>query len=139
LATITIDENSFCYFRLDVTSTHNCAGTLDGIGMVVQLDVVVDSFLPLHGEDGGACLATCNSDDGASGIVPCICQVFNTLIPYRPDPAKAVILFFSFLDPLIAPVVKRRRETNITPPIHNWNNRVNKKTKKNSLFFVGQL
>ncbi len=91
LATITIDQNAYCFWRLDRTVDHpNCAGTLDGIGLIKQLDVIIDSFLPKHGEDGGLCLATCKNDNGATGIVPCICQVFNTLIPWREDPSRKV-------------------------------------------------
>jgi hypothetical protein len=63
---------------------------LDEIGFVKQLDVVIDSFLPRHGEQGGACKATCGSDNGDSGIVPCICQVLNTLVPYRTFPDRPV-------------------------------------------------
>jgi len=121
IATITVNKDSFCYWRLDRTADHNCAGTLDGIGVIVQIDKLLDTFFPVHttsfpGEfvplpdgsktwisntnptsSGGACYTTCGIDDGASGIVPCICQIFNTLIPFRrfpnlkvncsPDPA----------------------------------------------------
>jgi hypothetical protein len=89
LATITIDNSSFCYWRLDQTVDHACGGTLDEIGVIKQLDVVIDTFLPRHGEGGGACLAVCHSDDGATGIVPCICQILNTLVPFRPHPELA--------------------------------------------------
>lgn len=91
LATITIDNKAYCFWRLDRTVEHpDCAGTLDGIGVVKQIDVIIDSFLPKHGQDGGLCKATCKNDNGASGIVPCICQLFNTLIPWRDDPSKKV-------------------------------------------------
>ncbi len=91
LATITITNDSFCFWRLDKTVDHpDCAGTLDGIGVIKQIDIIIDSFLPKHGEKGGSCLANCGNDNGASGIVPCICQLFNTLIPFRNNPAKKV-------------------------------------------------
>ncbi len=91
LALITTDNEAFCFWRLDRTVDHpTCAGTLDGIGFVKQLDVVIDSFFPLEGQNGGLCKATCKNDNGASGIVPCICQIFNTLIPWRDDPSKRV-------------------------------------------------
>lgn len=89
LATITVDPSSFCYWRLDKTLDHDCSGTLDGIGIIKQLDVVIDTFLPRHGENGGACFLVCHSDDGATGIVPCICQILNTLVPFRPHPELA--------------------------------------------------
>ncbi len=82
-------SSAFCYWRLDQVADHACSGTLDGIGIIKQLDVVIDSFLPRHGEQGGACLAVCKSDNGATGIVPCLCQIFNTLIPFRDHPEKA--------------------------------------------------
>lgn len=90
IATITVTPDSFCFWRLDRDANHQCGGTLDEIGFVKQLDVVIDSFLPRHGEQGGACKATCGSDNGDSGIVPCICQVLNTLVPYRTFPDRPV-------------------------------------------------
>ena len=110
LATISVTPSSFCYWRLDQTTDHQCAGTLDGIGVIVQIDKVLDTFFPVHTtnfpgqfvtlpdgtqtwvsdtnptDSGGPCYATCGIDDGASGIVPCICQIFNTLIPFRRFP-----------------------------------------------------
>jgi hypothetical protein len=93
IALIGVEENmggssAFCFWRLDQVTNHNCAGTLDGIGIIKQLDVVIDSFLPRHGEQNGACLQVCKSDNGATGIVPCLCQIFNTLIPFRDHPDK---------------------------------------------------
>lgn len=119
LATITIDDSSFCYWRLDQTVDRMCGGTLDEIGVVKQLDIIIDSFLPQHsvpvgtknpaGEwrtlldgsriwisltnptsAGGACFENCNVDNGATGIVPCICQIFNSLIPFRARPNEPV-------------------------------------------------
>ncbi len=94
IALIGIEENeggssAFCFWRLDRVEGHECSGTLDGIGIIKQLDVVIDSFFPRHGQEGGACLKYCHSDNGATGIVPCLCQIFNTLIPFRRFPAKA--------------------------------------------------
>ena len=92
LATITVDPSSYCYWRLDQTSDHMCGGTLDEIGVIKQLDVVINTFLPSSGEkdkDGNGCLTNCGNDNGSTGIVPCICQILNTLIPYRRDPSKA--------------------------------------------------
>jgi hypothetical protein len=90
LATITIDDDSVCYWRLDRTADRQCSGKIDDIGIVVQLDVIIDSFLPMHGEDGGACFKNCANDNGSGGIVPCICQLFNTLIPFRRFPGMPV-------------------------------------------------
>ena len=92
LATITVDPSSYCYWRLDQTSDHMCGGTLDQIGVIKQLDVVINTFLPQSGESdkgGNGCLKNCGNDNGSSGIVPCICQIINTLVPYRRDPSKA--------------------------------------------------
>ena len=44
----------------------------------------------MHGEDGGACFKNCANDNGSGGIVPCICQLFNTLIPFRRFPGMPV-------------------------------------------------
>jgi phage-related protein len=90
LATITITPSSYCYWRLDKTVDHDCGATLDKIGLVVQIDKVIDSFLPMPGANGGACMMACGIDNGATGIVPCICQIFNTLIPWRRFPDKRV-------------------------------------------------
>jgi hypothetical protein len=123
LATITINDDAYCYWRLDQTAAHNCGGTLDEIGVVKQLDIVFNEFFPRHTggiiptpvflpapgasadgnnktqiyvsidsptSSGGACFQTCGIDNGASGIVPCICQVLNTLIPFRQDPSRKV-------------------------------------------------
>lgn len=85
LATISITPESFCYFRLDTTA--GCPGILDEIGFVKQWDRIMDSLLPVR--DSG-CQQTCNVDQGQGGIVPCVCQIFNTLIPARANPAMAV-------------------------------------------------
>jgi hypothetical protein len=114
LATITLDPNSYCYWRLDQTTDHQCAGVLDGIGVIVQIDRLLDTFFPQHTlgvtgqsyplpdgtttwvaddnptSSGGACYTTCGIDNGAGGIVPCLCQLFNTLIPFRRFPDKKV-------------------------------------------------
>lgn len=91
LALLTTDNDAYCYWRLDVTLDHpNCGGTLDKIGVVKQIDTIIDSFLPREGQDGGLCKMTCKNDNGATGIVPCICQIFNTLIPWRDDPSRKV-------------------------------------------------
>jgi hypothetical protein len=92
LATITVDPSSYCYWRLDKTADHACSGSLDGIGLIVQLDAVINAFLPTSGEtdkNGNGCLQNCGNDNGATGIVPCICQIINTLLPYRQFPDKA--------------------------------------------------
>lgn len=114
LVTITINPDSFCYWRLDRTYDHNCGGKLDEIGVVKQWDRLNQVLLPKHtlGEtgqfhslpdgtliwvaddnptsSGGACYTTCGIDNGGNGIVPCICQILNTLIPYRRDPGRKV-------------------------------------------------
>jgi hypothetical protein len=101
IATISSDDsvgigNAFCYWRLDKTSDpkRNCGGTLDEIGVVQQIDRILDTFFPLHAGDPnnpvssgpGDCSTTCNMDNGQSGFVPCLCQVFYTLIPFRRFP-----------------------------------------------------
>lgn len=113
LATLTIDDTSYCYWRLDQTADHQCGGTLDELGVIKQADRILDTFFPRHtavlgeGEiltlpngdrifvasnnptsSGGACFKNCNIDNGANGIVPCICQLFNTLIPFRRFPDR---------------------------------------------------
>lgn len=114
LVTITIDPESFCYWRLDVTNDHQCGGTLDNIGVVKQWDRLNEVLLPKHTigktgayhnlpdgsvtwiaddnptSSGGACYTTCGIDNGANGIVPCICQILDTLIPYRAHPERKV-------------------------------------------------
>lgn len=114
LVTITINPDSYCYWRLDVTSSHQCGGKLDNIGVVKQWDVLNQVLLPKHTlgntgnfltlpdgtltwvsddnptSSGGACYTTCGIDNGANGIVPCICQILDTLIPYRRDPGRKV-------------------------------------------------
>lgn len=108
IATISSDDstgigNAYCYWRLDKTSDpkRNCGGTLDEIGVIKQIDRILDTFFPLHATDPknpdnpvssglGDCSQTCNMDNGQSGFVPCLCQVFYTLIPFRRFPDKPV-------------------------------------------------
>lgn len=114
LVTITINPDSYCYWRLDVTNSHQCSGKLDNIGVVKQWDVLNQVLLPKHTlgqtgqfhplpdgsltwiaddnptSSGGACYTTCGIDNGANGIVPCLCQILDTLIPYRRDPGRKV-------------------------------------------------
>lgn len=114
LATLTIDNTSYCYWRLDQTADHQCGGTLDELGVIKQADRILDTFFPVHTlgntgfwrilpdntriwisdsnptSSGGACYDNCNIDNGANGIVPCICQLFNTLIPFRRFPDRKV-------------------------------------------------
>jgi hypothetical protein len=85
LATISVTPQSFCYFRLDTGA--GCPGKLEEIGFVKQWDIIMDSLLPVR--DSG-CQQTCNVDQGQGGILPCLCQVLNTLIPARENPALAV-------------------------------------------------
>lgn len=82
IATISTDntngiDNSFCYWRLDQTSDpkRNCGGTLDEIGVIKQIDRILDTFFPLHAGDPdnpvsggpGDCSKTCFMDNGQSG------------------------------------------------------------------------
>lgn len=114
LVTITINPDSYCYWRLDKTFDHNCGGKLDEIGVVKQWDRLNQVLLPKHTlgntgqwrplpdgtltwvadnnptSSGGACYTTCGIDNGANGIVPCVCQILDTLIPYRRDPGRKV-------------------------------------------------
>lgn len=85
LATISVTPQSICYWTLD--TRHGCGGTLDSIGFVKQWDRVFDSFLP---ERDGNCQLVCGKDQGKGGIAPCVCQIFNTLVPWRDNPALAV-------------------------------------------------
>jgi hypothetical protein len=85
LATITVTPDSFCYFRLD--TTNGCGGTLDEIGFVKQVDVILDTLLP---RPDSQCMNTCCHDQGLGGITTCVCQLFNTLLPARNDPSKPV-------------------------------------------------
>jgi hypothetical protein len=88
LATITVNPESYCYFRLDRDAQHTCSGNLSGIGLVVDVFNTVDALFPVSdvGQGGDSCLLTCGQDQGNGGIVPCICQLFNTLIPWRTYP-----------------------------------------------------
>lgn len=89
LATITVTPSSVCYFRLDLSK--GCSGVVDEIGLVKDLDKIIDTLLPLS--DVGtvdSCQANCGNDQGTGGIAPCICQLFNTLIPFRTDPSLPV-------------------------------------------------
>ena len=89
LATITVTPESYCFFRLD--TTHGCPGTLDEIGIVHRVDVFLDSLLPLtDASAANSCLQNCGKDQGIGGVVPCICQLFNTLITWRDDPGLPV-------------------------------------------------
>lgn len=89
LATITVNDDSFCYFRLD--TTNGCSGFLDEIGIVKQFDVIMMSILPTSDSGRpGSCKDNCGKDQGRNGIVPCICEIFNTIIPWRGDPSKPV-------------------------------------------------
>lgn len=85
LATISVTPESFCFFRLDTTA--GCPGTLDEIGFVKQLDVILDSYFPVR---DSACQMTCGKDQGQGGWIPCACQVLNTLLPARDNPAMPV-------------------------------------------------
>lgn len=89
LATITVNDEAYCFFRLD--TTQGCSGTLDGIGIIQRFDVIVQSLLPVS-DSGypGSCRDNCGKDQSRNGIVPCICEILNTLIPWRMDPSKPV-------------------------------------------------
>ena len=89
LATITVNDDSYCFFRLE--TTHGCPGTLDEIGIIQRFDAVIRSLLPVS-DSGypGSCRDHCNHDQSRNGIVPCICEILNTLIPWRSDPSKPV-------------------------------------------------
>lgn len=88
LATMAVNEEAFCYFRLDNDGLHSCNRTLDLIGLVIDIDRAVDTLLPTSDVAQGlnSCLVVCGKDQGFGGAVPCICQLFNTLIPWRDDP-----------------------------------------------------
>lgn len=89
LATITVDDNSFCFFRLD--TNRGCGPTLDDIGIVKRFDAIVTSLLPVSDAgQRGSCKDFCGKDQGRNGVVPCICEIFNTIIPWRDDPSKPV-------------------------------------------------
>lgn len=101
LATITISPDSYCYFRLDNDGSHACSGTLDGIGFVQRVDKFIDDFFPISDVNVNpqtlSCTLTCAqagapgaADQGIGGLIPCICQLFNTLIPWRQNPGQKV-------------------------------------------------
>lgn len=101
LATITISPDSYCYFRLDNDGSHVCSGTLDGIGFVQRVDKFIDDFFPISDVNVNpqtlSCSLTCAqsgapgaADQGIGGLIPCICQLFNTLIPWRQNPGLKV-------------------------------------------------
>jgi len=76
-----------CWFRLDTTK--GCPGTLDQIGIIRQFDIVLDVLLPDTATQG--CRKSCNgADPGIGGITTCVCQVVNTLLPWRNDPNKPI-------------------------------------------------
>ncbi len=83
--------------------THSCSGDLDHIGFVVLVDHLIDAFFPvsdvLYSSTGSSCSVTCSgvgssslgsADQGVGGAIPCACQLFNTLIPWRNDPSSPV-------------------------------------------------
>jgi hypothetical protein len=89
LATITVSSESFCFFRLD--TTNGCSGFLDEIGIVKRFDAIVMALLPVSDSGSpGSCKDYCGKDQGRNGVVPCICEIFNTIIPWRDDPSKPV-------------------------------------------------
>lgn len=101
LATITITPSSYCFFRLDNDMTYSCSGTLDGIGLVQRLDTLINRFFPTSDVNVNpqtlSCSLTCAqsgamgaADQGIGSIVPCACQIFNTLIPWRQNPGQKV-------------------------------------------------
>ena len=85
LATITVDDNSVCYYRLDVS--RGCSGTLGEIGFVKQGEIFFNTLLTTADAN---CDQYCGVDHGRGGLAPCICQVLNSLLPIRDDPASAV-------------------------------------------------
>jgi hypothetical protein len=101
LATITISPDAYCFFRLDNDGTHVCSGTLDGIGLVVRVDKFINDLFPISDINVNpqtlSCSLTCAqsgapgaADQGIGGLIPCICQLFNTLIPWRQNPGQKV-------------------------------------------------
>ena len=101
LATITITPTSYCFFRLDNDNMHACGGTLDNIGIVQRADAFLDRFLPISDVNVVpqtlSCSLTCAqagapgaADQGIGGLIPCVCQLFNTLIPWRANPGLKV-------------------------------------------------
>lgn len=78
---------AICWFRVD--TTFGCAGTLDQVGMVKQFDLVLDTLLP--NPAARSCTQRCNNaDPGVGGITTCICEIVNTLIPWRANPTLPV-------------------------------------------------
>ena len=101
LATISINPDSYCFFRLENDAFHSCSGSLDGIGLVVRVDKFIDDFFPISDVNVNpqtlSCSLTCAqagapgaADQGIGGLIPCICQIFNTLIPWRQNPGQKV-------------------------------------------------
>lgn len=78
---------AICWFRLDTTL--GCLGTLDQIGMVKQFDVILDTLYTDPASQ--SCKKRCkNADPGVGGAAPCICDIINTLLPWRDEPTMPV-------------------------------------------------
>ena len=85
LATITVSQDSICYYRLDVSK--GCPGTLEEIGLVKQIDTVLATLFTSR---DAQCDRFCNQDHGRGGLAPCICQIVNSLLPARNDPGSPI-------------------------------------------------
>lgn len=105
---------SFCYWRVDAIRCVGVAdfgpgtiapdGTISTIGFVQDVVMVIKALLPTSNTD---CTANCmGNDPGVGGVIPCVCQVINALLPVRPDPSRPVSCLVNATDmnfPTFAP------------------------------------
>lgn len=89
IALIEVNPGAICWWRLD--TPEGCSGTLGGIGFVAQSRVVIGELLGDASLDT-ECLLACGRDVSGEnkGIAGCICQILNTLLPFRDNPASPV-------------------------------------------------
>lgn len=86
LATFTVNPESYCYFRLD--TTQGCGGTLDTIGIVVAMDVLLDTIFTIPNPNS-ECAQNCPLAGNGAGLAQCGCDLLTSLIPIRTDPSRS--------------------------------------------------
>lgn len=95
LATITITPPAgsdvtpaVCWFRVDTQL--GCGPTINDTGIIRQFDVVLNTIFPGTGDPDCAKNCLNMGDQGSGGATTCICQLINTLVPFRDNPSKPV-------------------------------------------------
>jgi len=89
---------SYCYWRIDADRCVGMAdfgpgtlapnGTITTVGFVQDVIMVLDALLP---DSNTACYTNCmGNDPGMGGVIPCVCQIINALVPVRRDPSRPV-------------------------------------------------